>query len=599
MMFSSTPRLSVAPIRGAHGRTRPSDPGAASTTAVAVAICLMLLAATAAWAGVDPPADVQITGEVRDDGFGRSAVAAGDVNADGFVDYIAGADGDDDVAEGSGEAYLFYGPLTRDIGARNADATVTGEALVDGLGNAVSGAGDVNGDGFDDIIIGARSNDSNGIQAGRAYVFYGPLVGAHGALDADAITSGDPFYELGWSVSSAGDVNDDGYDDVLVGAWMADLVGRAFLYLGPVAGPLSVADADAAFTGVIFSEELGDAVTAADLNDDGVPDLVLGAPRPPLSGEDPGSVYVFFGPVTGSFLATEADVVLTGENDSDEFGTAVGAGDVNGDGAQDLIVGAQQLFTGGTGRAYVFSGPLNGAISAADADAILIGEDSDPEDVDLFGQSVASPGDTNGDDLDDVLVGAPDNYAGGTRGGRAYLFHGPLSGTIQAASADRIFTGSTFDELGTSVAPAGDANGDTLADFLMGAPRFFGTNDFGYAALFFGDGVPATGLQVVVTPVNPPIVIPPGGGTVRFRVEITNRSDGPEAFDLWTVLERPDGGTRTGLPRTLALDAGASLIRTLRQPIRSGAQSGTYTLRALVGDFPVPVDSDAFTFVKE
>jgi hypothetical protein len=100
-----------------------------------------LLGAGTPTAQTDPPADVQITGEVRDDGFGRSAVAAGDVNGDGFVDYLAGADGDDDVAEGSGEAYLFYGHLSPNVGARDADATVTGEAIVDGLGTAVSGAG--------------------------------------------------------------------------------------------------------------------------------------------------------------------------------------------------------------------------------------------------------------------------------------------------------------------------------------------------------------------------------------------------------------------------------------------------------------------------
>ena len=543
--------------------------------------------------------DVRITGEVPDDGFGFAVARAGDVNADGFVDYVAGAYGDDNVAEGSGEAYLFYGPLTQDVAAGDADATVTGEAVVDGLGTTVSGAGDLNGDGFDDLMIGARSNDTNGIQAGRVYVFNGPLTGAHPALEADAIISGDPFDELGWSMAPAGDVNGDGFDDVLVGAWQADLVGQAFLFLGPLTGNLTEADAAASFTGVIFSEELGESVAAGDLNDDGVPDLILGAPRPPVNGEDPGSVYVFFGPVTGDFSATEADVIVGGQRDNDEFGTSVAAGDVDGDGADDLIVGARQLFQlDSDGRAYVFSGPLKGRIAAHSADAILVGEDSDPVDDDLFGSAVAVVGDTNGDDIDDVLVGAPTNYAAGSRSGRAYLFYGPLAGQIQAASADRIFDGSAFDLLGTTVASAGDANGDGLADLLTGAPRFSGTHRVGYASVFFGEGTPATRLLVTVTPVDPPIVIPPEGGSVRFSVEILNRSSAAVDFDLWTELERP-GGVRTRSPRSLSVAAGRTVTLALRVRVAGGEPAGTYTLRGLVGTFPVAEDSDTFTFVKQ
>jgi FG-GAP repeat len=542
--------------------------------------------------------DVQITGEVRSDGFGFAAASAGDVNGDGFVDYLAGASGDDDVAEGSGEAYLFYGPLTHDISATTADAAVTGTALVEGLGNAVSGAGDVNGDGFDDFLIGARSNDANGIQAGRAFLFLGPLTGTHSELEADAIISGDAFDELGWSVAPAGDVNGDGFDDVLIGAWMADLVGQAFLFLGPVSGQLTEADAAASFTGVIFSEELGDSVAAGDLNDDGVPDLILGAPRPPVNGEDPGRTYVFFGPVAGVFSALDADVIMQGEQDNDEFGTSVSSGDVNGDGAPDLIVGARQLFQQDSlGRAYVFSGPLSpGNIQAATADAILVGEDSDPVDDDLFGESVAGVGDTNGDGFDDVVVGADTNYSGGTRSGRVYLFHGPLAGTIQASNADAIFTGAVFDLLGTIVGAAGDDNGDGLMDFLGGAPQF--SNDFGYASIFFGEGTPPTALKVVVTPLDPPIVLPPEGGTVRFFVVVTNPSGASVEFDLWTELDRPDGGTRQGRPKTLTVGAGETVSFQLRQRIPGQAPAGTYTLRGLVGTFPTAEDVDTFRFVK-
>jgi hypothetical protein len=142
-------------------------------------------------------------------------------------------------------------------------------------------------------------------------------------------------------------------------------------------------------------------------------------------------------------------------------------------------------------------------------------------------------------------------------------------------------------------------NNDRLADVVTGAPQFFDTNDFGYAALFFGEGEPATGLQVVVTPIDPPIVIPPEGGTVRFRAEIVNRSNTPVDFDLWIELEAPSGATRTSRPRSLTLEAGATLALRGRQQIRGTAPPGIYTLRGLVGTFPVSNDSDTFTFVKQ
>ncbi len=450
-------------------------------------------------AQTSPPPDASITGEVLDDGFGAALAAAGDVNGDGALDYLASAPGDDDVAEGAGEVYLFYGPLAGTQAAAAADAKITGEAIVDGFGNAVSSAGDVNDDGFDDLLIGARSNDTAGIQSGRAYVFLGPLAGQLQALDADAIISGEDFDELGWSVAPAGDVDGDGFDDVLIGAWMAGggFVGQANLFLGPVTGLLTVADADATVTGVIFDELLGYDVAAGDLNDDDRPDLILGAPRPPLNGEDPGRVYVFFGPVAGDLLASEADLILTGEQDNDELGISVAAGDVDGDGADDLIAGARQLFHFDEtvpGRAYVVYGPASGVVAAADADAILIGEIF-PVESGTFGETVASAGDVNGDGRDDVLVAAAFAEASGVRSGRAYLFHGPLAGTIQAADADRVITGSEFDLLGTAAVPAGDNDADGFADLLLGAPGFFGEAQEGYAALFSGAAIFADGFE--------------------------------------------------------------------------------------------------------
>ena len=413
-----------------------------------------------------------IRGSHVDDGFGVSAAMAGDVNGDGHSDLLVAAEAFDDVEVAQGRVFLFYGPIDGDLHLGQADATMTGEALFDGFGNSVAGAGDVNNDGFDDVLVGARSNDTPGIQAGRAYLFYGPLAGDLAALDADCIISGEPFYEVGWSLTGPGDLDADGFDDLLIGAWMAGLNGKAFVFYGPLAGNLSVANAGATITGVISNELLGESVGSADLNADGVPDLLIGGPRPPLGGEDPGRAYVFFAPVLGKLLSSQADVILTGEEDNDEFGTAVaGAGDVNGDGADDLIVGAHQLFRTGNGKGYVFHGPLPaGVIPASEADAIFLGEPPVVEEEDLFGEAVASAGDVNGDGLDDVLVAASNNNVGGTRAGRAYLFLSPLSGTIPAATANRIFTGREGHLLGTALAPLGDLSEDGLDDFLIGAP---------------------------------------------------------------------------------------------------------------------------------
>jgi hypothetical protein len=564
-----------------------------------LALTTMLSLAGVAAAQTVPRPDAQLNGETRDDGFGSAIEAAGDVNDDGFIDYIASAPGDDDVAEGSGEVYIFYGPLTRDRQAGSADASITGEEIVDDFGSDVASAGDVNGDGVDDIVIGARSTDTAGIQAGRAYVFYGPVAGSHSALDADAIISGDDFNELGWSVAPAGDVNGDGFDDILVGAWMADLRGQAHLFLGPVEGQLNVADAAATVSGVLFSEELGYDVAAGDLNDDGVPDLILGAPRPPLNGNGTGRAYVFFGPVTGSMPATDADAIIVGDGLNDELGTSVAAGDLNDDGAADLVVGAHQLFVqNAQGKAYVFYGPLRGVISAATADAVLVGEDF-PTENGLFGESVAVLGDSDGDGVGDLLVGAPFAEAGAIRTGRAYVFHGPLFGTIPAAGADRIITGSEFDLLGSVVAAAGDNDGDGLADALVGAPQFFGENGIGFAGLYAGQGVAPSGLEIAVTPIDPPVVIPASGGTVRLRIAVVNNAAVAVGFDLWTELERPDGRVRTSSPLHLTLDAGATLTRTVQRRISADAPPGGYTLRGLVGAFPIADDVDAFTFVKE
>ena len=163
-----------------------------------------------------PPADVTISGVGTDVDFGWSVAPAGDVNGDGITDLVVGDPSNSSVAQFAGRAYLFLGPLTANIDTSNAVATISAEAFGDNLGFSVASAGDVNGDGIGDILIGARSNDTNGIQSGRVYLFLGPVSGTLSATSADAIISGASFNEVGRAVAPAGDLNGDGFGDIIL-----------------------------------------------------------------------------------------------------------------------------------------------------------------------------------------------------------------------------------------------------------------------------------------------------------------------------------------------------------------------------------------------
>ena len=296
-------------------------------------LVVLFLASSTLFSQVAPPPNVTITGETPDDDFGWKVMPAGDVNGDGIVDLIAGAPSNDAIAEFAGRAYLFYGPLTANLSAANADAIVNAEAFGDNLGFSVASAGDVNNDGVDDILIGARSNDDGGIQAGRVYLFYGPVQGTLAATSADAIISGAAFDEVGRAVAPVGDLNGDGFDDIALGTDIAGLAfeGRVFIFNGPLAGERQASTADAIISGSFGSESFGASVASAgDMNGDGVSDLIVGAPRFPLDDVDTGRAYIFYAPISGSLIATQADAILFGENLNDGFGVSVaGAGDID------------------------------------------------------------------------------------------------------------------------------------------------------------------------------------------------------------------------------------------------------------------------------
>ena len=432
--------------------------------------------------GLATSAGWSVAGDEDGAALGSSIGTAGDVNGDGYSDIVLGApyhDAGGPVFADRGRAYVYDGSAA---GLSSTPSTMKQDpSSEDGafFGWSVGTAGDVNGDGFSDVVIGAPAHDAGGAvdtSRGQAYVYGGSVYGLYYLL---SVLQGDEDgANFGWSVGTAGDVDGDGYADVIVGAYLHDAGGaigadrgRAYLHRG---SPIGVA-ATAAWTasGDEDGAELGFAVaTAGDVNGDGFSDVVVGAPYHDNGngpGADRGITYVHHGSSAG--LDVTAAWWSGGLQDGAWSGSAVAtAGDVNGDGFSDVIVGAQGHDGGGApgsmrGRALTFLGAA-GALQDVPA---WVGSGDETEA--LFGQSVASAGDVNGDGFSDVVVGAYLHDAGGGAGanrGRAYLFLGSAAGLLPAPA----WTVSGDEDgafLGYSVAGAGDVNGDGFSDVIVGA----------------------------------------------------------------------------------------------------------------------------------
>ncbi|HSQ59072.1 MAG TPA: FlgD immunoglobulin-like domain containing protein [Acidobacteriota bacterium] len=347
---------------------------------------------------------------------------------------------------------------------------LTGEAAGDLFGTSVAANGDVNGDGRNDAVIGAQWNDADAANAGRAYVYFGGAGGAMGpapslTLRPDQVQS---RALAGYAVAIVGDVNGDGHHDFAVGAPTSRLAGRVFLYWG---GPATDGIPDRVLAGLRQGEFFGGAVAGTgDMNGDGFNDVYAGAPWFAPFGAPVtrvGRGYLFFGGTgTGSVVDIVTEVrSIGGLTDQLQFTTSVGpAGDVNGDGFADVLVGQPADGRFVAGRAFIFYGgiPVHRV-----ADIVFLSEDPHYR----VGHAVAKAGDFDGDGVDDFLVGAPDSGEDGVIvGGRAYLYRGGQTGDERSAADLRFEESVIYDNFGAAVAGDADVNGDGWDDILIGAP---------------------------------------------------------------------------------------------------------------------------------
>jgi len=370
-------------------------------------------------------------------------------------------------------------------------SSFVGAAGFDVAGWDVAFVGDVNKDGYEDLLIGAPKNNEGGLHAGAVYLIFGsntmpslltPLTQSDvifvGAKSSD---------EAGMKVAGIGDVNGDGFSDFFISAPMENNgTGKVYLIFGKSSGwsaEVRLSDADVIFAGEKWNDKAGLAIASAgDINRDGLPDILIGAPHHDNGSNDVGKVYLIFGKSTGWMKNTNlahADVSFQGEAALDRLGFAVaGVGDINNDGIDDIAIGAPNFDydrKNNVGKVYLFfgkNGVWNSNINVSNADASFIGA----KPYDLLGKHISNRGDINGDGINDFLITA----ATMNTAGKIYIIFGKISDWFQNEIPEKgapFFIGEKLNDCAGDPTLLDDLNADGTSDLLIAAPKHNGTYD--------------------------------------------------------------------------------------------------------------------------